>query len=243
MPTTRSATLTSIYGAPQRNASGTSPNKTIKKKSQPEWNDYLTDENRFKLSKEEMLKKKRMYVSKHNIFLSAARTSRPKATKKGSSDPNEKKLREAAAVLNQKSEDPLLHLTSLDYLGDEDEHAEFTEEANILSGGDLAQSEKVHDGRQGRQKLSFQVKKEPDNSVAPTSHQETTFHPVRSPSKRLIQKSPRMVVEPMEDVKFNSEISALLRGLHGELKYYEELSGRRSVFDATASLIYILNNL
>lgn len=38
------------------------------KKSQPQWNDYLTDPNQFKISKSELIRRKKSFVSKHNIL-------------------------------------------------------------------------------------------------------------------------------------------------------------------------------
>ena len=185
-----------------------------------------------------MLKKKRMFVSKHNIFVSVAKPSRPKLAKRGSEDPNEKKLREATAVLHKKSEDPLLHLTSLDYLGEDDDLVESNEDSNSSLGADR---EKILERPHSIQKLSYQDKKGANTPAAPIiSHKETSIRHGVSPSKRPVLRTPRNVVESMEDTKFNGEISSLLQGLHGELKYYEELSGRRSVFDATVIILSLL---
>ena len=45
------------------------------------WNSYLTDDDRFKLSKEEIIKKKNLYVSRHNIFVADTNIPSEKRTK------------------------------------------------------------------------------------------------------------------------------------------------------------------
>jgi hypothetical protein len=53
-------------------------------KPKPEWSDYLTEDNRFALTKEEILKKKQLLVSRHNILNGTSKisTPSPKATTK-----------------------------------------------------------------------------------------------------------------------------------------------------------------
>ena len=48
------------------------PSVSSKKKSKDEWNPYFTDNDKFKISDEEMLRRKKSLVSKNNILLNPA---------------------------------------------------------------------------------------------------------------------------------------------------------------------------
>lgn len=48
---------------------------TRRVKAKPAWSDYLTEDNRFALTKEEILKRKQALLSKNNVFNGNAKTS------------------------------------------------------------------------------------------------------------------------------------------------------------------------
>lgn len=53
----------------KRGNASPSPNKTsTKPKSKQEWNTYLTDHDRFKITKDEQVRRKQLLISKHNIL-------------------------------------------------------------------------------------------------------------------------------------------------------------------------------
>jgi hypothetical protein len=51
-----------------------SQSSSQRKHSRPEWNMHLTDDDQFKLTKQELLKKKKMLLSKHNILTNGGNT-------------------------------------------------------------------------------------------------------------------------------------------------------------------------
>lgn len=64
----RSKSFTSIAFEQKRKAIARKSSPQRQSRPKPEWNDYLTDPNRFKVSEEDLLKKKRLLVSKNNIL-------------------------------------------------------------------------------------------------------------------------------------------------------------------------------
>ena len=226
-----------------------------------------------------MLKKKKLFVSKHNIFTrssvtsSISRISSKKLAKKTTSI-EQKALNDAKATIKTRFSDPLLQLTSLDFLMDdentvdeenddsivhksaadsdgseEDEQDEMTDEGIKHTTGarqrgigedksprfDSVINQKPNVSREHSINTKLQIKEFGNrHSFRHSPSKRQGYIPVvrdgdRSPANST---APSSVLNGEDTTSyFNKEVMDLLRGLQSELKYYEELSGRRSVFD------------
>lgn len=76
----RSKSFTSIAFEQKQKAAARKASPTRQSRPKPEWNDYLTDPNRFKIAEEDVLKKKKMLVSKNNILVAEYRPTRVTST-------------------------------------------------------------------------------------------------------------------------------------------------------------------
>lgn len=72
----RSKSFTSNAFEQKQKAAARKASPTRQKQPKPEWNDNLTDPSRFKVAEEEILKKKKMLVSKNNILVAEYRPTR-----------------------------------------------------------------------------------------------------------------------------------------------------------------------
>lgn len=246
--------LSSTYGSPVASRTFSSAKK------RPEWNDRPVDDEQYKLSKEEMLKKKKMYVSKHNVLASGS-MSQPRSVRKRKSSGGP---RSTDAIMRQHDKtgfvrDPLLEMTSLDYL---DSDQSVSDDAHSDADSEVHSDDGV--GRQDGSNLdettnltSFvTVKKKTHARSLKTSQFDSpaTLHtpsgkrqtPVKAAARSAASKpmkndrssvSSRLMKESSTPV--STDILEMLRALHGELTYYEELSGRRSVFDFSVCTLHL----
>lgn len=86
-------------------------------KVKPAWNDYLTENDRFKLTEEELLKKKKLYVSKNNIMSPGYEPPRSVLQQRGSKEPSKSYKASSDQKEKETESDEKEEFTSLDLLG------------------------------------------------------------------------------------------------------------------------------
>lgn len=203
-----------------------------------------------------MLKKKNMFVSKHNIFTkgSIINSVSKKKTVKKTTSAEQKALNDAKATIKTRFADPLLQLTSLDFLLEDEgtvddisDDSMAPESANASDAEQESAEECIkQESRQSikdrSSNLDYVIKHKTDISRDYSTNSKRNHSFRRSPFKRQgfistsvrSERSPTSATSALNsgDISYcDKEIMDLLHGLQSELKYYEELSGRRSVFD------------
>lgn len=221
----------------------------VKKKLQrkQEWNDYLTEDNQFRISPEELLKKKQLLVSKHNILSEQYQPPKLKTkvkqlktkiqhlttnhnnTKEKDHTPTTTrvKLREEH---QQHERERGEQSTSLDLLElDSDEE---TEEDEISSDYD-------HVHHQNRSQSVRKHSNIADRSSSPVNHASTVRNLPFKSSKQQKSSQKKKFFSTTEKIPDDdlSTISKELILLFQELRYYEELSGKRSILQTDVSNI------
>lgn len=263
--------LTKAYGP-----ASSGPGTAASAKKKPAWNDRPADDDKYKLSKEEVLRRKKLYVSKHNAFatydpVDAVREGRKKAAtraaKKTKGAPQNTKTQSFSNIGRMK--DPLLEMTSLDYLAQSSEEDEDEEDA--LSVGSVEGDSDVENYNNGEQS-NLDETPDLDETVDLTkflNSKKTQRHasslgkrdaadgrnhncswsrssPIKRPTVKVSSNRKKEEFPPTKkavslneaaDTPISADMLDMLRALYGELVYYEELSGRRSVFDFTVCLL------
>lgn len=192
------------------NSSKTSTKSTTTTPSK-EWNAYLTDDHKFRLSNEEILRKKQQIISKHNIFLNPSPPvmKKPKIKKNKPRDQRFKKEDTDHEIDNFET-----GLTSLDLLDASEPELTDDEEDEI----------EYHDEDHSATKIKKVALRSSEN-------QARSFKVSRSGSKTPPQTKKTQPQLPHASLKDLKDITTMIQALHQELKYYEELSGRRSFLD------------
>jgi hypothetical protein len=237
-----------------------------------EWNSYLTDADRYKITKEEELRKKQLLLSRHNIL---SESSRPITTY-----PTSRATTSTAATISTPGRvvyDGELHgeATALDLLGSDDENVETTtphlDRKRKHASSSAKKPQKKSDVRQGladnkgmgttAKRLAFgrhqttenRLKRQQDGPTepvddavqcagsvtssnvsgvfrrhSPQKHRPTHGPAVATSSPSLEASHKRGAAEKDYDLVY---VADEVRSLFSELKYYEELSGRRSILD------------
>jgi hypothetical protein len=238
-----------------------------------EWNSYLTDADRYKITKEEELRKKQLLLSRHNIL---SESSRPLTTY-----PTSRATTSTAAIVSctpgRVVNDGELHgeATALDLLGSDDENVETTtpnlDRKRKHASSSAKKPQKKSDVRQGladnkgmgttAKRLAFgrhqttenRLKRQQDGPTepvddavqcagsvtssnvsgvfrrpSPQKHRPTHGPAVATSSPSLEASHKRGAAEKDYDLVY---VADEVRSLFSELKYYEELSGRRSILD------------
>jgi hypothetical protein len=248
-----------------------------------EWNSYLTDADRYKITKEEELRKKQLLLSRHNIL---SESSRPITTY-----PTSRATTSTAATISTPGRavnDGELHgeATALDLLGSDDENVEATtpnlDRKRKHASSSAKKPLKKSDVRQGladnkgmgttAKRLAFgrhhttenRLKRQQDGPSEPvdvafkctgsvTSRIVCGVFRRHSPQKHRPTDGPATAASPIKrsGTGFPSSpsveapnksggaekdydlvyVADEVRSLFSELKYYEELSGRRSILD------------
>jgi hypothetical protein len=172
----------------------------------PQWNSYLTEDDKFKLSNEEILKKKQLLLSKNNILTSPLKSV---VRKRQSSSAKNKKSQmnnnlTPGEVSSDEESDILLDKVAAKSLSNK--------EYNFTSDDDN------YDSR--------------DDSSQIRRHSTPISRPVYSQhlSKTKSEKTNAMSRNTELDIqeKDMREIGSMIEQLNNELMQYEEISGRRS---------------
>jgi hypothetical protein len=246
-----------------------------------EWNSYLTDDDKFRLSNNEVLKRKQQLISKHNILAvppsagtssvsTTFATSFSKKTKikqsktiKIPTSSQQHRAKRADDHVSEEHDALDLLTTSLDHdhnefrsfahhnyhSEDDDNNSEDGQQEEGSSDEEEQQdgdtwrtkSQRVHERKPLRSpsntsKRSPQIPPAPATSTAhkknnslKQQHQQSRQQ-LRQQQQRQQQRhqDTQLAAPQQKDLK---EIGVMIQSLHQELRYYEELSGRRSFLD------------
>lgn len=198
----------------------------------PQWNDYLTDHDKFKLPEEDYLKKKQLYVSKNNILCDAYQPPKQKSIKASLS---ELKSRSAPSTpANSSSKNSKYSLPHDDY---DENNEEIEGNFNSL---DLLKLES--DDEQSMQQTPTSTRKTKPTPKTKEMKKDTfASSPIASSTlqKKMVTSSPKSFSptrqffnknETIEDSEVQ-EMYTEIRSLIHELRYYEELAGKRSILN------------
>jgi hypothetical protein len=212
-----------------------SPRKRI------EWNSYLT-ENQYKLDEERFLRRKQMLISKNNILLNIQeekRSTHNKVKKLGKTRSNRTKSIDADSLISDLDALEIENLdkydvNALDMLNNQAiaEHCHKADGANLkLSKKNACSSD---DGKSKqfcstvhRHGVSFRTAiptARPTPSYAQSSIAATPTH------SGVVSRTGNIFEEVDATDEDAVDISTQLKILGDELKYYEQLSGKKSVF-------------
>ena len=185
------------------------------KRNESGWNTYLTDDT-YKISQESVLKKKQLYVSKHNILLeSNINKSAPRKTKI-----IRKKIVQDDDSFISDLADNNLHVDgdALDFLDSEDFGDSMQQFNNPISN--VTKSIPIHTQRNDYQYQTYPPKPPiPRSSITSASNSNSTA---------------LQLPELDEDM---TDIIDQISVLSDELKYYEELSGKKSIYNTNVSSV------
>jgi len=193
-------------------------------RTRPSWNTYLTDGDQFKLSREEILRKKKLLVSKHNILTSKPPTRRtrpvrrPRSKKTGADDGS------SYQSVRRQTEEYADELTSLDLIqSNDDEEDLYTPIKPVVSAkSSLRDNPKLKpDNKKKTSKpgMQYEPNRKPKTSLS---------HPPTSEDNGKVSTDKGHISLSQKEM---AEISNMIETLNGELRYYEQLSGKRSAID------------
>lgn len=220
--------------------------------SKEEWNTYLTDDDKFRLTNEEILRRKQQLISKHNILLNPSSIvttpSSPSTTlssfhkTSSSSIIKKSKLKKSKLNSNDKTKEEMMskgkgkdkllkEFTSLDLLNNyseleitDDDYDDVHEEDNQEEEEELTESEYYTNELNSKRKEKKTTRKHFENKEK-SSKPSISINKYSKKTVLHTQQSPQVAQKDLKD------ITTMIQALHQELKYYEELSGRRSFLD------------
>jgi hypothetical protein len=231
-----------------------SPSMRTISKPLPSWNTYLTDDN-YKISEEELLKRKQMHMSKHNILLDGGaektkRTIKKKIVKK---QPKAQADMDNDSVVSE-LEAHDRHIDAIDMLDDEEESRQ--QRGNKENKQNGAARPSFCSTVKTRASSTPRAVRLPGTPSKPPSRAQYFHHQFSSPSPVAqtddasevsvrAGSAPRAPVSAVsvthglegggvldEDLE---DILAQIEMLTGEMQYYEELSGRKNIFNFDVS--------
>lgn len=240
--------------------------KTSAMHQQPTWNNYLTD-NDYKLSKEELIKKKKLFVSKNNILIDFEegigskkrynglhKTTKRQFASTSMLASSSGKLRKGKkeVILAQKSDD---HDDSSVDCHDFNDDCEITALDMLIQGeDDLPHVNDFHETPERSSRRSYHAGGNSKSSVDTVKSNVVTDHGVsevsldrsyRTSHKGSIAKTiknsgahaPRQAsYEPENQIQVD-DLIAQVAHLTTEIQTYEQLVGKRSVFDVEVCTI------
>jgi len=222
---------------------GTTPSSGGRRKQQA-WDTYQTDISGFKLSREEILRKKKLLVSKNNILVETSETERARiATQALRSERAARLIKKSPAkplkiskyfgsensVFDLKRQEEITVLDVLDESIDDsalsaavgagdDDDSKLEERTFVL--GETKKSARYSQQR-GRE-LSFASSSVQQKPVRPSPPKPVT--PRAASATASVTTSSRAGAEDM------TEVVELLRALTAEIRYYEAVTGRTGIF-------------
>jgi len=209
--------------------------KTVQKLKVKEdnWNSYLT-ENKFKITDEERIEKKKLFTSKNNIIRSRS------ADGKRCKDQNDRDVN--ALDLLMMGDDDHNGARRVGEVTANERHKTF-----LPTSPPSSSSSKTKKNRQTSPSLSSSastaLKRRSHNEIVISQQTEidgddSTMRGVeqkqlhtRSSAVIMSSKSSRRVFTPIDPDPDWKHITSNIRSLYAELRYYEELSGKRSILD------------
>ena len=240
---------------------------TFKKKGKNEWNSYLTDGNQYKLSKEEILEKKKLLVSKNNTFLSpkllSPETANHHSVKKHSystldqnkNSPSSKHsprykhriptgqrltsqspftISSTATTRSDNSDDGHSCIDNSDESADDEGDIFENLHEDGRNKKDLSSLDLVEQSRKAPIKFASQNKNASNKTIlkqrkADIENTQFSLTP-QTPSQNYNQENEKV------DSNYLKEMLQEIQTLRTELRYYEELSGRRSILNGEVTI-------
>jgi hypothetical protein len=211
-----------------------SDNSARKVRPKKEWNLYLTDENKYSVSREELLKRKALFISKHNVlsdgYTPPPVTIRSKKSIIGHREPHYDEQKREVTSLD------LLALSSDEDDNDDDENTIHRNDDHQRYGQPISQ-EACPDFARKTSTITEVVSQKPPHimetpkKVAFISNKKSS----KSPKQKIVASSkfsPQKTTQPspteqMKDTdlkEISDEVCMLLK----ELRSYEEMTGKAS---------------
>lgn len=217
-------------------------------KQKPVWNDNVADPERFKLNQKELLKRKELLVSKHNVLSENYKPPKersilhklktPKKLSKSQPSSAQKRM-DSLDLLTRDSEDEENHDGSLASGSDDDNDDLDSFDRNLAAMKSQATS---------REDYNLSLSSEPRlRSESRTRLKDRTYAPnikqlqqqrASSQSKRV---ATNFVVAPDEKIE-KPELTMIadeIQNLRQELRLYEELSGKKTILDAEVRMLLL----
>ena len=199
-----------------------------REKPRPEWNSYLTDDDRFKLPKEKVLERKSLFVSKHNIMHSidvspvkqAQRRVRLSTTKPKA------KVKHAIDLLSNPSDSDCESEESILQPNDDNtvnSYATPSKPATSYQSAKALPARHTHDFRVTRVDTTA---KKPETTPKKRMHTPHRVRTSSTPTRKAV--SPAYSPQPVVTAQDASELRDMIANLHQELHYYKQLSGKTS---------------
>ena len=230
-----------------------------------EWNTNLTDDDKYKLSKEEMMRRKKLFISKHNIL-----TSSPHALTTGKSRPMRRRVVKSRTVKNKNVADDdeisnsddlsstLDDITSLDLLTGDDATNYHDEDSNSINKENSANRDRRQrvvktSTKQARRPAAKRVSTEPTaihtpikiNTSNSSRHSpnkvqnENSISPrIESTTQKTMQRGKSQELSITE--REMKEIGGMIDMLNGEVSHFEQLIGKKSAIDVEVTIMVCL---
>lgn len=224
----------------------------MKSRRKQEWNSYLTDGNRFKITKEELEKRKKLLESKHNIL--SDNYQPPKLTHKAKmkiKKLTEETIEEQESNLESMSANvgsldggkSSLDLIALDSDNEETHQTPSKQQnystprkSNKSTDNQHKSSSKTNTPRSVASKdEDTRERRQSSRSLSPSKTiQYSSMSNIKTPTKQPFIGADDRIED--EDVgSMLDEIKVLLT----ELRYYEEVSGRKSILEHKVRMIFV----
>lgn len=209
----------------------------------PAWNDNVADPERFKLNQEELLKRKELFVSKHNVLSENYKPPKersilhklktPKKQSKSQPSSAQKKL-DSLDLLTRDSQDDEDHYRTFDSESDGDDDLD-SFDRNLTAMKSQVTS---------REDCNLSLSSEPrTRSEFRTRLKDRTSTPNKRTPQSKQRLATRFVVSPDEKIE-KSELTMIadeIQNLRQELRLYEELSGKKTILDAEVNTALFLH--
>lgn len=231
-----------------------------------EWNSYLTDADQYKLSKKEILERKKLFISKNNLLVAPSTAILNKQNERVYNKKSEIRSRENKALISRHrhsiSQSPFTINSSSagttqsadsddgndsNPCSESDESILNHDDAKDLSSLDLLEQSCDHSYDQTvsqqlfqkhvpemgkiNKKISKNTKKKKSTQIIGKDSIINDIQMNSGYSKQIPLESQTSAKEPDNDGKYLIEVVQEIQSLRTELRYYEQLSGRKSILN------------
>jgi hypothetical protein len=267
---TTSKSLSKVTSSPSSAQQAKRRKLALEKKA--EWNTYLTDANRFRVTDEEIMKKKSLLVSKHNILSDQYQPSKIKskgkilkATKLLQEDENDDdnysegstEVRSKTRKGRKSSEDngsSSLDLLELESQSEEEEDKRHTTPArsstkkrNHQTIVDTSKSSNSHNGSSSNifEDMIASSFQSSNNERTVKSKPVVMYHSMKHSTSSKEKKHQQSLFKENDKIPEDelTNMTQEIRMLIEELQYYEELSGKKSILQSTVREVSLLSSL
>lgn len=215
----------------------TAQHSSDRKTARPTWNMYLTDDDQFKLTKQELLKKKKMMISKHNILTNGGNTPVKSKVRKIKRTPKKESVDSISNNPSTKYDKvDVSGPTSLDLIGYDSESDRDSSVDSFCSPVKAVTSVTAVSRGLSPKSVSSAPTKSPSAAQSRLRSGKTKRYSQQEGQSTHSQPVRSTRSTPIEHFTMSksdmSEIATLISSLNTELRYYEQLSGKRSALNA-----------